>query len=54
MRGLHVLEVDGEIVEVVQVDAHGGYKALKESPQYTTAVHRWRWDILKEIEKCLS
>jgi hypothetical protein len=46
--------IEGIVIEVVQVDTHGGTKILKASPVYTSAVRDWHWAIMKEIQDSLS
>jgi hypothetical protein len=54
LKGLHILEIDGKIIEVIQVDDKGGTKMLKRSPDYTATIEKWHWGIIKEINDCLS
>ena len=54
MPGLHVLMVDGVVLEVIQVDDKGGTKMLKQHPSYTATIEKWHWEIIKEINECLS
>jgi hypothetical protein len=54
MPGLHVLMVDGVVLEVIQVDQKGGTKMLKAHPTYTPTIEKWHWEIIKEINECMS
>jgi hypothetical protein len=54
MEGLHILQIDGKIIEVVQVDNKGGTKVIQQAPEYTDTLQNWHWEIVKQINNAMQ
>ena len=54
MEGLHVLAIEGKIIEVVQVDDKGGTKVLIQAPEYSDLLQTWHWGIVMQINDAMQ